>query len=83
VRHDVALAAGQDPRGRLTSSSWLNLVERWFGRITTERIRHGTFTSVPQLERAIYDYIEHNKCSYGHLTDLGGPRPGDLLARRR
>jgi transposase len=39
-----------------TSSSWLNLVERWFGKITTERIRRGTFTSVPQLERAIYDY---------------------------
>jgi transposase len=43
-----------------TSSSWLNLVERWFGKITTERIRRGVFTSVPQLERAIYDYIEHN-----------------------
>ena len=43
-----------------TSSSWLNLVERWFGKITTERIRRGTFTSVPELERAIYDYIEHN-----------------------
>jgi transposase len=43
-----------------TSSSWLNLVERWFAKITTERIRRGVFTSVPQLERAIYDYIEHN-----------------------
>jgi transposase len=43
-----------------TSSSWLNLVERWFGKITTERIRRGVFTSVSQLERAIYDYIEHN-----------------------
>src|SRR5271169_2270920 len=27
-----------------TSSSWLNLVERWFGKITTERIRRGVFT---------------------------------------
>jgi len=43
-----------------TSSSWLNLVERWFAKITTERIRRGVFTSVPKLERAIYDYIEHN-----------------------
>jgi transposase len=43
-----------------TASSRLNLVERWFGKITTERIRRGVFTSVPQLERAIYDYIEHN-----------------------
>jgi transposase len=43
-----------------TSSSWLNLVERWFAKITTERIRRGVFTSVPQLERAIYHYIERN-----------------------
>jgi transposase len=46
-----------------TSSSWLNLVERWFGKITTERIRRGVFTSVPQLERAIYDYIKHNNAN--------------------
>jgi len=46
-----------------TSSSWLNLVERWFGKITTERIRRGAFTGVPQLERAIYDYIEHNNAN--------------------
>jgi transposase len=43
-----------------TSSSWLNLVERWFGKITTERIRRGVFTSVAELEHAIYDYIKHN-----------------------
>ena len=43
-----------------TSSSWLNLVERWFGKITTDRIRRGAFKSVPDLERAINDYIEHN-----------------------
>jgi transposase len=43
-----------------TSSSWLNLVERWFGAITAERIRRGVFKSVDELEHAIYDYIEHN-----------------------
>ena len=44
-----------------TSSSWLNLIERWFREITTKRIRRGTFRSVPVLEQAIYDYIEgHN-----------------------
>lgn len=43
-----------------TSSSWLNLVERWFGEITRKRIRRGSFTSVKELERAIYDYIEHH-----------------------
>ena len=42
------------------SSSWLNLVERWFGKITRERIRRGVFTSVPALERAIHAYIERN-----------------------
>src|ERR1700681_1031176 len=46
-----------------TSSSWLNLVERWFGKITTERIRRGTFTSVAELERTIYDYIERNNAN--------------------
>jgi transposase len=43
-----------------TSSSWLNLVERWFRAITTRRIRRGVFTSVPQLERAITEYITHH-----------------------
>ncbi|MGA2220065.1 MAG: IS630 family transposase, partial [Terracidiphilus sp.] len=31
-----------------TSSSWLNLVERWFGKIANQRIRRGTFKSVPE-----------------------------------
>ena len=45
-----------------TSSSWLNLVERWFREITTKRIRRGTFRSVEALERAIYAYIDqHNE----------------------
>jgi transposase len=43
-----------------TSSSWLNLVERWFGKITAERIRRGVFKSVAELTTAIDDYIAHN-----------------------
>ena len=43
-----------------TSSSWLNLVERWFGKITTDRIRRGVFKSVAELEKAIDDYIRRN-----------------------
>jgi len=44
-----------------TSSSWLNLVERWFREITDHRIRRGTFHSVGQLINTIMDYIEqHN-----------------------
>ena len=33
-----------------TSSSWLNLVERFFGLITDKAIRRGVFTSVKDLE---------------------------------
>jgi transposase len=40
-----------------TSASWLNLVERWFARITQEAIRRGTFISVRALERAILGYL--------------------------
>jgi len=43
-----------------TSSSWLNLVERWFGEITRKRIRRGTFKSVPELITAIDEYIRYN-----------------------
>jgi transposase len=43
-----------------TSCSWLNLIERWFAEITRKRIRRGTFRSVPELIRAINDYIRQN-----------------------
>lgn len=43
-----------------TSSSWLNLVERWFGEITRKRIRRGSFHSVPELIAAIEDFIRVN-----------------------
>lgn len=46
-----------------TSSSWLNLVERWFREITTKRIRRGTFHSVPELITAIEEYIKHNNAN--------------------
>jgi len=45
-----------------TSSSWLNLVERWFREITDKRIRRGTFESVPALISAIEGYLaNHNQ----------------------
>ncbi|MGH9892488.1 MAG: IS630 family transposase, partial [bacterium] len=40
-----------------TSSSWLNLVERWFSELTQKQIRRGTFASVPALKRAILDFV--------------------------
>jgi transposase len=54
----------QHPRFTLhfvpTSSSWLNLVERWFRELTDKRIRRGSFTSVTDLIAAIEDYIAHH-----------------------
>ncbi|WP_414215217.1 IS630 family transposase [Cupriavidus necator] len=43
-----------------TSASWLNMVERFFRDITTERLRRGVFTSVPELVAAISEYIAHH-----------------------
>ena len=40
-----------------TSSSWLNLVERWFGELTSKRIRRGSFHSVEDLEKAIAEFL--------------------------
>jgi transposase len=41
-----------------TSSSWLNLIERWFGEITRKRIRRGVFHNVPDLIAAIEEFIQ-------------------------
>jgi transposase len=49
-----------------TSSSWLNLVERWFREITAKRIRRGVFKSAAQLIEAIRAYTDEH---YDH------PRP--------
>ena len=40
-------------------SSWLNQIETWFGIITRQSIRRGTFTSVKVLIKQIRDYIDH------------------------
>ena len=45
-----------------TSSSWLNMVERWFREITDKRIRRGVFRSVAELIAAIDEYLKnHNQ----------------------
>ncbi|MDE2485179.1 MAG: IS630 family transposase [candidate division NC10 bacterium] len=45
-----------------TSSSWLNLVERWFRELSDKRIRRGSFGNVPELIAAIKDYLDsHNQ----------------------
>jgi transposase len=62
---DVQAWLAKHPRFHLhftpTSSSWLNLVERWFREITDKAIRRGVFHSVPDLVTAIEAYLQaHN-----------------------
>ena len=57
---------GRHPRFHLhftpTSSSWLNLVERWFRALTDKRIRRGSFKSVRALTATINEYVSnHNQ----------------------
>ena len=40
-----------------TSSSWLNLVERWFGELTTKKLQRGTHRSVRELNTDIRSWI--------------------------
>ena len=51
-----------------TSTSWANLVERFFATLTHQQIRRGVFTSVPHLERCLREYLH----SYNE-----NPRPLD------
>jgi hypothetical protein len=41
-----------------TYSSWINQVERWFAALTQKQIRRGSHRSVPELERAIQQFID-------------------------
>src|SRR5512139_1384134 len=66
-RHpDVQAWLAKHPRFHLhftpTSSSWLNLVERWFRNLTDKRLRRGSFNSVADLIAAIEEYLTiHNE----------------------
>lgn len=40
-----------------TSSSWVNLIERWFAELTQKRVRRGVFKSVPDLVASIEDFM--------------------------
>ncbi len=62
---DVRTWLNKHPRFHLhftpTSSSWLNLVERWFRELTDKALRRGVFHSVPDLVASIQEYIDaHN-----------------------
>src|SRR3989441_12861206 len=64
-KHDNVQAwLAKHPRFHLhfipTSSSWLNMVERWFRNLTEKAIRRGVFGSVPDLIAAIENYLQAN-----------------------
>ena len=43
-----------------TSSSWLNLVERFFGLLTQKQLKRGVFTSVGELDDAMMSFVAHH-----------------------
>jgi hypothetical protein len=61
---EVKAWLGRHPRFHLhftpTSSSWLNLVERWFRDLSDKALRRGVFHSVPDLIEKIEEYIQVN-----------------------
>jgi transposase len=62
---DVRAWLAKHPRFHMhftpTSSSWLNLVERWFRELTDKALRRGVFHSVPDLIAKIEEYLDaHN-----------------------
>lgn len=63
VRRHGGLNPGHPSRWHLhfipTSSSWLNLVERWFKELTDRRLGRGAFNSVAALIEAIETWVEH------------------------
>ena len=62
-----------------TSSSWLNVIERWFREITCQRIRNGVFRSVAELVQAIHDYIDHHNAN--PKTFVWTKKAEDILER--
>lgn len=62
-----------------TSSSWLNLVERWFRELTEKCIRRGAFRNVAKLMAAIEAYIEEaNEYSKPFVWRA---KPDDIIAK--
>ena len=60
-----------------TSSSWLNLVERWFAELTTKKLRRGTHTSVRQLNNDIRAWIQ--TWNDNPRPSTSGPGPADQI----
>jgi transposase len=67
-----------------TSSSWLNLVERFFRDLTDKRIRRGAFKSVNELIAATLGYIdEHNESPRPFVRTAKAEQIVEKIARAR
>ncbi len=80
---DVKAWLAKHPRFTLhftpTSSSWLNLVERWFRELTDKALRRGVFHSVPDLIAKIEDYLAaHNDKGHSFVWTATA---ADILAK--
>jgi hypothetical protein len=62
-----------------TSSSWLNMVERFFRDLTQNRLRRGVFRDVEELITAIGDCIDHHNLS----PNLSSGPPAPLISWKR
>ena len=60
-----------------TSASWLNLVERFFARLTEQRLRRGAFTSVCHLEKSLRQCLD--ACSENPLPLVWTKSAEDIL----
>ena len=67
-----------------TSGSWLHMVERWFGELTTKKIKRGAHTSVQALESDIRDWIaiwnENPAPTYGSRPPTRSSHPSPDIA---
>jgi transposase len=62
-----------------TSSSWLNVIERWFRDITHSRIRRGAFHSVAELIQAIREFVDYHNAN--PQTFVWTKRAEDILEK--
>ncbi|MFD6185444.1 hypothetical protein [Streptomyces goshikiensis] len=77
--------AGENPQVHFhftpVGSSWKNQIETWFGTITRQSIRRGTFSSVHVLVKQIRDYIDSWNATAKPLTWTA--TAGEILAKVR
>jgi transposase len=67
-----------------TSSSWLNLVERFFGELTADVVREGSFQSARELVRAIESYLaDRNRNPKKYVWRASGIKILEKIRRAR